>query len=83
MRYSLIKDGTVVNIIIADAEFIAQYAEENGYTYVNHETTPFSNIGATTTDGVTFVDPNYVEPEIVFGPHSDATEPTHTGMDTI
>jgi hypothetical protein len=83
MNYSLIKDGTVVNIIIADEEFISQYAEENGYTYVNHDTTPHSVIGATTTDGITFVDPNYVEPEIVYGPHSDAKDPLYTGMDEI
>jgi len=52
--YSLIKDGTVINIIISDADFVSSYAQENGFTYVNHDEFPLASIGATTTDNVTF-----------------------------
>lgn len=33
MRYKILKDGEVINIIVADEDFCQAYCEENGYTY--------------------------------------------------
>lgn len=33
MRYKILKDGEVINIIVADEDFCKAYCAENGYTY--------------------------------------------------
>lgn len=33
MRYKILKDGEVINTIIADEDFCKTYCEKNGYTY--------------------------------------------------
>ena len=33
MRYEIMRDGTVINVIEASAEFCADYCAANGYTY--------------------------------------------------
>ena len=33
MRYKILKDGEVINIIVADEAFCEVYCAENGYTY--------------------------------------------------
>ena len=33
MRYEILKDGEVVNTIVADEAFVADYCEKNGYTH--------------------------------------------------
>ena len=33
MRYKILKDGEVINTIIADEEFVTAYCAKNGYTY--------------------------------------------------
>ena len=33
MRYEILRDGAVINVIEASAEFCADYCASNGYTY--------------------------------------------------
>lgn len=33
MKYKIFKDGDVVNTIVADQPFIAEYCAENGFTF--------------------------------------------------
>ena len=33
MRYKILKDGEVINVIVADEKFCSSYCEANGYTY--------------------------------------------------
>lgn len=33
MRYKILKDGKVINTIVSDEAFVAEYCAENGYTY--------------------------------------------------
>lgn len=33
MNYKILKDGEVVNTIVADADFVQRYCNKNGYTY--------------------------------------------------
>jgi hypothetical protein len=40
MKYKIFKDGELLNTIVADAEFVAEYCEENGYTYEEMPDTP-------------------------------------------
>lgn len=40
MRYVITHEGTVVNIIEADAAFTASYCAENGYSYTLCPVTP-------------------------------------------
>ena len=43
MIYEILKDGKVINTIVADEEFCKEYCAENGYTYakcVNAEPAP-------------------------------------------
>lgn len=33
MDYEIYKDGSLVNTIVADEDFVSEYCEKNGYTY--------------------------------------------------
>lgn len=33
MNYKILKDGEVINTIVADESFVAEYCAENGYTF--------------------------------------------------
>lgn len=33
MKYKIFKDGELVNIIVADVDFIKEYCSENGFTF--------------------------------------------------
>lgn len=33
MRYKILKDGEVINTIVADKAFVIDYCKANGYTY--------------------------------------------------
>lgn len=33
MNYKILKDGEVINTIVADEDFAAEYCAENGYTF--------------------------------------------------
>lgn len=80
-RYSLIKNGVVVNIITASKEFIASYAEENDFNYVDYELYSTAHIGTTTSDGIVFLDPN--QPELQDNMESPMIEPTVIGATPI
>lgn len=34
MIYDIYKDGTLVNTIVANEDFVVPYCQENGYTYI-------------------------------------------------
>jgi hypothetical protein len=81
MQFSLIKNGIVENIIIADNDFIVQYAKDHGYSYVDFDQNPNALIGAKTTDNINFdtsmyktannvVDTSIVEPKQTTGMQS-------------
>ena len=81
MNYSLIKNGVVENIIIAEEDFIVKYAAEQGYDYVDFEKYPNALIGATTTDNVNFDTSCYKKAPDNF--ESQTIEPTTIGMQSI
>jgi hypothetical protein len=80
MKYSLIKNGVVENIIIADEDFISQYAADNGFDYVDFDQFPDALIGATTIDNINF-DASMYKP--TFDPGQPTIEPVVTGMQEI
>ena len=57
ISYALIKDGMVINVLIADETFMSSYAKDIGCTYVEYEKYN-AHVGFTTTDGLIFIDPN-------------------------
>lgn len=81
MNYSLIKNGVVENIIIADEEFIVKYAAEQGYDYVDFDKYPDALIGATTSDNINFDTSNYKKAIDDLDPQT--IEPIVTGMHTL
>jgi hypothetical protein len=82
MRFSLIKNGVVENIIIADTDFIVGYAKDNGYDYVDFDQNPDALIGATTADNITFDTSTYKKAEDNLEPQT--VEPSSvTGMQEI
>lgn len=81
MNYSLIKNGVVENIIIADENFIVKYAADQGYDYVDFDKYPDALIGATTTDNINFDTSMFKKAQDNLEP--ETIEPTTTGMQSI
>ena len=73
-RWSVIHNNEVIDLILSDdSEWVANYALERGYSFVNLDANPDAIIGSTTVDGKVFI---RKQTPVVVLPYEDSIKST-------